>query len=33
MSTESVQRTSIQMPEGVSATLSGRLLTVMGKLG
>ena len=33
MSTESVQRTSIQMPEGVSATLSGRLLTVRGKLG
>ena len=33
MSTESVQRRSVQMPEGVSATLAARVLTVKGKLG
>ena len=32
-SSESVQRTTVQMPEGVSATLAGRMLTVKGKLG
>ena len=32
-STESVQQTSIPMPDGVRATLQGRLLSVKGKLG
>jgi len=32
-SSESVQQTAVQMPEGVSATLAGRMLTVRGKLG
>ena len=32
MSTE-VQQTSIAMPEGVTATLQGRILTIKGKLG
>jgi large subunit ribosomal protein L6 len=33
MSTESVQQTAIQMPEGVTATLDGRTLAIKGKLG
>jgi len=32
-STEPVQQTAIQMPEGVRATLVGRMLSVNGKLG
>ena len=32
-STDSVGQASIQMPEGVSATLTGRMLAVKGKLG
>jgi large subunit ribosomal protein L6 len=32
-SSESVQQTSIEMPEGVSANLAGRMLSVKGKLG
>ena len=33
MSTDSVQQTSVQMPEGVTAALDGRMLAVKGKLG
>jgi large subunit ribosomal protein L6 len=33
MSTEAVQQTSIAMPEGVTAVLSGRMLSIKGKLG
>ncbi len=33
MSTEAVQQTSIEMPEGVSVSLKGRLLSIRGKLG
>ena len=33
MSTEPNQQSAIQMPEGVSATLTGRMLSVKGKLG
>ncbi|HXW95572.1 MAG TPA: 50S ribosomal protein L6 [Nitrososphaerales archaeon] len=32
-SIEPVQQAAIQMPQGVSATLSGRMLSVKGKLG
>jgi len=32
-STDSVEQTAIQMPEGVSASLAGRMLAVKGKLG
>ena len=32
-SSESLQQTSIQMPEGVSASLAGRMLSVKGRLG
>ena len=32
-SSESVQQTGVQMPEGVSVALAGRVLTVKGKLG
>ena len=32
-STEPVLQTAIQMPEGVSASLTGRMLSVKGKLG
>ena len=32
-SSEPVQQTAVQMPEGVSANLTGRMLTVKGKLG
>ena len=32
-SSEPSQQASVQMPEGVSATLAGRMLTVKGKLG
>ena len=33
MSTEAVQQTTVEMPEGVRATLEGRTLSVKGKLG
>lgn len=33
MSSESVQETAVQMPEGVTASLEGRTLSVKGKLG
>ena len=33
MSTETVQQTSIPMPEGVTTALQGRVLSVKGKLG
>ena len=33
MSTEAVQQTTIAMPEGVTATLQGRMLSIKGKLG
>ena len=33
MSTEAVQQTSVAMPEGVTTTLQGRVLSVKGKLG
>lgn len=33
MSTEAVQKQAATMPEGVTATLDGRLLSVKGKLG
>ena len=33
MSTEAVQQSAIEMPQGVSATLDGRVLSVKGKLG
>jgi len=32
-STDSVQQAAVQMPDGVSATLAGRMLSVKGKLG
>jgi len=32
-SSEQVQQATVQMPEGVSASLAGRMLTVKGKLG
>ena len=33
MSTETLQQTSIEMPDGVKAVLSGRQLSIKGKLG
>ncbi len=33
MSTESVQESAVELPEGVTATLQGRTLSVKGKLG
>ena len=33
MSTESVQQSSVELPEGVTATLQGRNLSIKGKLG
>jgi len=33
MSTETVQQTSIEMPDGVKASMEGRRLSVKGKLG
>ena len=33
MSTKAVQQTSVELPEGVTAALVGRTLTVKGKLG
>jgi large subunit ribosomal protein L6 len=33
MSTKTVQETAIEFPEGVTATLQGRTLTIKGKLG
>ncbi len=33
MSTEVVQQKAVEMPEGVTATLDGRMLTLKGKLG
>lgn len=33
MSTDSVQQTAYELPEGVTASLSGRTLTMKGKLG
>jgi large subunit ribosomal protein L6 len=33
MSTEQVQQRSVQLPEGVTATLEGRTLSIKGKLG
>jgi len=33
MSTRTVQQTAVDLPEGVTATLQGRTLTVKGKLG
>jgi large subunit ribosomal protein L6 len=33
MSTETIQQTSIEMPDGVKATLEGRRLSIKGKLG
>jgi large subunit ribosomal protein L6 len=33
MSTEGVQQTAVEMPEGVKATLEGRNLSIRGKLG
>jgi len=33
LSTEAVQQSAIEMPQGVSATLDGRVLSVKGKLG
>lgn len=33
MSTETVQQTAIEMPQGVTATLQGRTLSIKGKLG
>ncbi|HUI24409.1 MAG TPA: 50S ribosomal protein L6 [Nitrososphaerales archaeon] len=32
-SSEQLQQATVQMPEGVTATLAGRMLTVKGKLG
>ena len=33
MSTETVQQTSIEMPDGVNASMEGRRLSIKGKLG
>jgi len=33
MSTESLQQTAVEMPEGVKAALEGRTLSIRGKLG
>ncbi len=33
MSTESVQESAVELPEGVTATLQGRTLSIKGKLG
>jgi large subunit ribosomal protein L6 len=33
MSTKTIQQTAVDLPEGVTATLQGRMLTVKGKLG
>jgi len=33
MSTRTIQQTAVDLPEGVTATLQGRTLTVKGKLG
>jgi len=33
MSTRTIQKTSVELPEGVTASLQGRTLTIKGKLG